>query len=78
MHFYSYPNLLAASLFSHAFITLRPRSAMLHRLQDFQGQIHRKIGGFCGNFADIFGANFAKKQLLKKCRLRGIFLAKFC
>ena len=66
MHFYSHPNLLAVSQFSHAFITLRPHSAVLHMLQDFQGQIHGKIGGFCGNFADILGANFAKKTIVKK------------
>ena len=34
-------------------------------LRDFQGQIHGKIGRFCGIFAGIFEANFAEKQSIK-------------
>ena len=30
---------------------------------DFQRQIHRKIGRFCGNFAEIFRTNFTKNQI---------------
>ena len=34
--------------------------------RDFQRQIHRKIGRFRGNFVEIFRANFAEKQSVKK------------
>ena len=34
-------------------------------LRDFQGQIHGKIGRFCGIFAGIFEVNFAEKQSIR-------------
>ena len=74
-HTCTFDDLIHLSILLSGLLVGRGKKSQISR--DFQGQIRGKNGRFRGNFAGIFEASFAEKQLVKNGRFCESFPSKF-